>query len=141
MIESINELQQEVTIGSNILFSDDVLRTRCANCCGFLEHEEGSGLFTLTKCGIYEILFRANITSATAGDVLGFTITVDGEPITGTQMDYTVATADENMGVSAFRLIRVCGDTSKTISVRNNSLENTTPALVENANIIIKKIA
>lgn len=141
MIESINELQQEVTIGSNILFSDDVLRTRCANCCGFLEHEEGSGLFTLTKCGIYEILFRANITSATAGDVLGFTITVDGEPITGTQMDYTVATADENMGVSTFRLIRVCGDTSKTISVRNNSLENTTPALVENANIIIKKIA
>lgn len=141
MIESINELQQEVAIGSNVLFSDDVLRTRCANCCGFLEHEEGSGLFTLTKCGIYEILFRANITSATAGEELSFVITVNGEPVTGTQIDETIATADANTGVSTFRLVRVCGDSAKTISIRNNSVTNTTPALVENANIIIKKIA
>ena len=140
MIESTNELQQSVAINSNVLFSNDTLRTRNATCCGFLEHEEGSGLFTLTKNGIYEILFKANITSVTANDVLGLVITSNGENLTGTQMDYTVATASINQGISASRLIRICNG-SKTIAIKNNSTTNTTPMLVENANIIIKKIA
>ena len=38
MIESINEASQQVAINSNVLFSNDSVRTRCANCCGFLEH-------------------------------------------------------------------------------------------------------
>lgn len=140
MIESINEASQEVAINSNVLFSNDSVRTRCANCCGFLEHEQGSGLFTLTKNGIYEILFRANIASATANDVLGLVMTSNGENLNGTQMDYTVATANVNLGVYAQRLIRVCNG-SKTIAIKNDSTTNTTPMLVENANIIVKKIA
>jgi hypothetical protein len=140
MIESTNELQQSVAINSNVLLSSDTLRTRNASCCGFLEHEEGSGLFTLTKNGIYEILFRANITSATANDVLGLVMTANGENLTGTQMDYTVATASVNQEVSATRLVRICNG-SKTIAIKNNSTTNTTPMLVENANIIIKKLA
>ena len=39
MIESINEASQEVAINSNVLFSNDSVRTRCASCQGFLEHE------------------------------------------------------------------------------------------------------
>ncbi len=140
MIQSTNELEQSVAINSNVLFSSDTIRTRNASCCGFLEHEEGSGLFTLTKTGIYEILFRANITSATANDVLGLVMTSNGENLTGTQMDYTVATASVNQEVSATRLVRICNG-SKTIAIKNNSTTNTTPMLVENANIIIKKLA
>lgn len=140
MIESINEAQQSVSTNANVLFANDVIRTRSATCCGFLEHEEGSGLFTLSKNGIYEVLFGANITSATANDVLGLVITSNGEELTGTQMDYTVATASVNQGVSARRLVRVCNG-SKTIAIKNNSTTNTTPLLVETANIIIKKIA
>lgn len=140
MIQSTNETSQEIAINSNVLFANDTIRTRNATCCGFLEHEEGSGLFTLTKNGIYEIIFRANITSATAGDVLGLIMTSNGENTPGTQMDYTVATASVNEGVSATRLVRICNG-SKTIAIKNNSTTNTTPMLVENANIIIKKIA
>lgn len=140
MIQSTNELEQSVAINSNVLFSSDTIRTRNASCCGFLEHEEGSGLFTLTKTGIYEVLFRANITSATANDILGLVVTSNGENLTGTQMDYTVATASVNQEVSATRLVRICNG-SKTIAIKNNSTTNTTPMLVENANIIIKKLA
>lgn len=140
MIESINEATQEVAINSNILFANDVLRTRCANCTGFLNHEQGSGQFTLTKNGIYEILFRANITSATANDVLGLAMTSNGEELIGTQMDYTVATANVNQGVYTHRLVRVCNG-ARTIAIKNNSTTNTTPMIIKNANIIIKKVA
>lgn len=138
MIQSTNELQQSVAINSNVLFSNDTLRTRNASCCGFLEHEEGSGLFTLTKNGIYKITFRTNIASATANDVLGLVMISNGENLTGTQMDYTVATANVNQEVSTTRLVYVCNG-SKTIAIKNNSTTNTTPMLVENSNIIIEK--
>lgn len=141
MIESINETQQSVNLNSNVLFSDDTVRTRCFNCCNGFEHEEGSGTYTISKPGLYEILFRANITSATTGDILGLVLTSNGENLTGTQMDYTVATANVNLGVNTQRLIKICCNSSKTIAVKNNSETLTTPMLVTNANIIIKKIA
>lgn len=141
MIESINETQQSISLNSNVLFSDDPIRTRCFNCCNGFEHEEGTGTFTISKPGIYEVLFRANITSATVGDVLGLVLTSNGENLIGTQMDYTVATANVNLGVYSQRLIKVCCNSSKTIAVKNNSETLTTPMLVENANIIVKKIA
>lgn len=141
MINSIYEEQQEVLVNDNVLFDDDVVRTRCFSCCNGFEHEEGSGLFTISKCGVYEVLFRANITSETPGDILRFAIATDGEALPGTQMEYEVEVADVLMGIESHRLIKVCNNASKTISIKNNSEMLTTPALVENANIIIKKIA
>ena len=70
MINSVQETA--ITLASNtsnIPFSTDVVRTRSANCCGWLNHSAGSTQYQITMPGLYEARFNANITSATAGDV------------------------------------------------------------------------
>ena len=68
MIQSLQE--QELVLKSNedtITFSDTDLRTNSANCFnGWLNHNEGTGVFSILGGGIYEISFDTNITSATA---------------------------------------------------------------------------
>lgn len=137
MINSVNEDVQSVNANENVLFATDVIRTRSATCCGWLQHSAGSGIFQLTKPGIYEIQFNANITSATAG-ALALAIKANGEQMIGTEMDTTIATANANQNVSATRLVKICGSGSTSITIAN---VGTLVTLVKNANIIIKKIA
>ena len=136
MINSINEAVQTVSTNGNVLFASDVVRTRSATCCGWLQHNAGSGLFELTKAGVYEITFNANTTSATAGE-LSLALKSNGEQLTGTEMDTTITTANEYQNVSISRLVRVCGNASTTITVGNIGTLDT---LIKNANIIIKKL-
>lgn len=137
MINSVNEPVQSVSANGNVLFATDVIRTRSASCCGWLQHSAGSGIFQLTKPGIYRIDFNANVTSATAG-ALALAFKSNGEQLIGTEMDTTVATANAYQSISANRLIRVCGNGTVTITVGN---VGTLATLVKNANIIIEKIA
>ena len=71
VIQAVNE--NEITLTSNtatLPFAEVDLRTRSAiNCCGFINHNEGSALFSILDGGVYEITFNANVTSATAGQV------------------------------------------------------------------------
>ena len=70
MIESILEMITALTSNTSaIAFTNDDIRTRSANCCGWLQHSEGSPLYKILKGGLYEISFNANVTSATAGTV------------------------------------------------------------------------
>ena len=127
---------------SNITFSSDVVRTRSANCCGFLNHSVGSTQYQITEPGIYEIMFNTNVTSATAG-VTDLGIKANGELLSGTEMDYTVATANAYGNVSANRLIRVCGNGSTTITVGSLPTVGTTATqipTIKNASLIIKRI-
>ena len=59
----------EITLTSNtasLPFSTVDLRTRSAiNCQGWMNHNEGSALFSIIEGGIYEITFNANVTSNT----------------------------------------------------------------------------
>lgn len=145
MINSVQETA--LTLASNtanISFSSDVVRTRSANCCGgWLNHSIGSTQYQITSPGIYEIMFNTNVTSATAGAVaLG--IKANGELLSGTEMDYTVATANAYGNVSANRLIRICGNGSTTITVGSLLTSDTTDTqipIIKNANLIIKKVA
>ena len=61
---------REITLASNtaaIPFDIVDLRTRSAmNCCGFINHNPGSAIFSILDGGVYEVTFNANITSATA---------------------------------------------------------------------------
>lgn len=143
MINSVQETA--LTLASdtaNIPFASDVVRTRSANCCGWLNHSAGSTQYQITKPGVYEIMFNTNVTSATAG-ITGLGIKANGELLSGTEMDYTVATANTYGNVSANRLIRVCGNGSTTITVGSIPTVDTTatqiPA-VKNASLIIKRI-
>lgn len=144
MINSVQETS--LTLASNtanIPFDSDVVRTRNANCCGFLVHSVGGTQYQITKAGIYEVMFNGNVTSATVGaTALG--IKANGELLSGTEMDYTVATANTFGNVSANRLIRICGNGSTTITVGSLPTSEATATqipIVKNASLIIKKIA
>lgn len=136
MINSVNIADQTVTTNNNILFSTDLVRTSSANCCGWLNHTVGSGLFQLTKSGIYEIQFNGNVSSGTAGTI-NLAIRSNGEILQGSQMNVTNV-ASNVYNVSANRLIRVCGNGSTTITVAN---VGTADVIMSAPNIIIKKIA
>ena len=136
MINSVAVATQAVATNQNVLFPTDRVRTKsCNSCCGWLSHDTGSGLFTLTKQGIYEIQYNANITSTDIGQA-SLVLEQNGEAIGGTQSIYTVATASALGNVSASTLICVPCGASYTITLTNNS---TLALNVQDANIVIKK--
>jgi len=149
MIQSVQELPLTLTSNSaTISFLDDAVRTRSANCCGWLQHNEGSPIYKILDGGIYEISFNANVTSATAGTVaLG--LYEDGVLVPGTTIIAQVATAGDYYNVSFDKLIKVCcrGDASLTVASVPSVLTGVTPTatateipIVENASFnIIKK--
>ena len=146
MINSINDVVTTLSANTaNIPFTSDVLRTKSANCVcgGWLNHNTGSTQYQITSPGIYEIMFNTNVTSATAGAVaLG--IKANGELLSGTEMDYTVATANTYGNVSANRKIRVCGNGSTTITVGSLPVVSATATqipIIKNASLIITKVA
>lgn len=143
MINSVQEAALTLTSNvANIPFSSDVVRTRSANCCGWLNHSAGSTQYQITEPGVYEIMFNTNVTSATVG-ITGLGIKANGELLSGTEMDYTVATANTYGNVSANRLIRVCGNGSTTITVGSiPTVEATATQIpaIKNASLIIKRI-
>lgn len=151
MIESILEMITALTSNTSaIAFTNDDIRTRSANCCGWLQHSEGSPLYKILKGGLYEVSFNANVTSATAGTVaLG--LYQDGILIPGSTVIAEVATAGDYYNVSFDKLIEVCcrGDATLTVASVPNVLTGATlPAtptvteipVIQNANFsIIKK--
>lgn len=146
MINSINDIATTLSSNTaNIPFLSDVVRTRSANCVcgGWLNHSTGSTQYQLTEAGIYEIMFNTNVTSDTVG-VIALGIKANGEVLSGTEMDYTVATANAYGNVSANRLIRICGNGSTTITVGSLATSGTTATqipIVKDSSFIIKKVA
>lgn len=151
MIQSVQELPIILTSNSATLaFQNDDVRSRKANCCGWLQHAEGSPIFKILDGGLYEVSFNANVTSATAGTVaLG--LYQDGVLVQGTTVIAEIATAGDYVNVSFDKLIQVCcrADANLTIasvpSVLTGATAPFTPTdteipIVQNANFsIIKK--
>lgn len=144
MINSVQDTELLLSSNSsNIIFSSDVVRTRSANCCGWLTHAPGSTQYQLTQPGIYEVQFNANVTSATVGQV-ALAIKSNGEVLSGTEMDATIGTANVYTNVSANRQIRVCcnGNTTITVgSIPAVGIVATQVPTIKNASLIIKKVA
>lgn len=89
VIQAVQE--PEITLTSNtasLPFAIVDLRTRCAiNCQGFMNHNEGSALFSILEGGAYEVTFNANITSATEGDV-ALALFADGVQVPRNRNEY-----------------------------------------------------
>lgn len=103
--------EQEITLTSNtasLPFATVDLRTRSAtNCCGFINHNPGSALFSILDGGVYEVTFNGNVTSNTAGQVaLG--LFADGTLVQGTEMDAVIAAPGDFENISFDKKIRVC---------------------------------
>ena len=151
MIQSFIEMITALTSNSSpVSFINDDVRTKSANCCGWLQHTEGSPIYKILDGGLYEVSFNANVTSATAGTVaLG--LFQDGILIPGTTVIAEVATAGDYYNVSFDKLIKICcrGDATLTVqSVPNVITGATLPGtpvvteipVLQNANFsIIKK--
>lgn len=151
MIESI--LEMITALASNmasIIFTSDDVRTRTANCCGWLQHNEGSPIYKILEGGLYEVSFNANVTSATAGTVaLG--LYQDGVLIPGTTVIAEVVAPGDYYNVSFDKLLKICcrGDATLTVASVPNVITGaalpgtavvTEIPVIQNANFsIIKK--
>ena len=125
VIQAVQE--NEITLTSNIAsvpFAATDLRTRSAtNCCGFVNHNPGSALFSILDGGVYRVNFNTNITSATAGNI-ALALFADGVQVPGTEMDATIATAGDWENISFNKEVRVCNKGTVNLSI--NSLPTTT---------------
>lgn len=152
MIQSVLEDFTILTSNtSSVNFEEDDIRTKKANCCGWLQHNEGSPLYKILTGGLYEVSFNANVSSATAG-VVALGLYQDGVLLEGTQMIATIETAGDFVNISFDKIIEVCcrGDANLYIASVPSVLTGTTAAgtptetqipIVQNANFSITKKA
>ncbi len=140
MINAINNVQQTVQPGANVLFNGSNVRTRsCSSCCGWLNHNINSGLFEITKPGIYEITAKADVSPTVAGAIT-LNITNSGENIIGGELRALGTTVGEFETVSASILVEVPCNCCDTFTLKNNTPTN--PITVDiSPSFIIKKLA
>ena len=109
VIQAVQE--PEIALTSNtasVPFAETDLRTRSAmNCCGFINHNEGSALFSILDGGVDEVTFNGNISSNTAG-TLALGLFADGVLVQGTEMDAVIAAAGDFENISFDKKIKVC---------------------------------
>mgnify|MGYP003516192179 CR=1 FL=1 len=150
MIQSYIEAPLTLTSNtSDLAFTTDCIRSRGANCCGWLQHNEGSPVYKILEGGLYEVTFNANITSATAGTV-ALALFMDGAIVPGTTVIETIATAGDYSNVAFTKKIKVCcrGNADLTVSSVPSVLTGVTPTptdteipIIQNANFTITRKA
>lgn len=135
----------------NINFDTIDLRSRTANCCGWLQYMPGGSDFTIIGGGLFEISFNANVTSDTTGIVALALKTGTGTDVEGTEMDAEITTAGNYVNVSFTKLLRICPRVNTTIAVGSlpstitgtTTLTNTETEIpvIKDANFIVRKVA
>lgn len=152
MIQALQITPEILTSNTdNINFDTVDLRSRSANCCGWLQYMNGGSDFTIIGGGTYKVSFNANVTSDTAGIVALALKSATGTDVEGTEMDAEITTAGNYVNVSFTKLLRICPRVNTTIAVGSlpaTITGTTTPVntvteipVVKDANIIIEKIA
>ena len=130
----------------NINFSTVDLRSRSANCCGWLQYMNGGSDFTIIGGGTFKISFNANVTSPVGQGALALKTSL-GSDVEGTEMDFDTTTEGVYSNVSFTKIIKVCPRVNTTISVGSlSSIGGVTPVTTEiptvkDVNLIIEKIA
>ena len=149
MIQALQITPEVLTSNiDNINFDTVDLRGRNANCCGWLQYNQGGSDFTIIGGGLFEVSFNANVTSETAGSVALALKTGTGTDVEGTEMDAVIATAGDYTNISFTKLLRICPRVNTTIAVGSlPAIGGVTPAVVteiptiKDANLIIRKVA
>lgn len=149
MIESVQEAPLTLSSNSaNVSFAIDDNRTRSASCCGWLQHSQGSPLYSILEGGKYLVTFNSNITSATTGTT-AIGLYQDGVLVPGSTSIFTVTTAGDYGNVSFHKTIEVCCRANANLTVASvpSVLTGTTPTAtdtqvptLQNANFSITRI-
>ena len=131
----------------NINFDFVDVRSRSADCCGWLQYMPGGSDFTILGGGTFRISFNANVTSPVGQGALAIK-TATGTDLEGTEMDFNTTTEGVYNNVSVTKLIRICPRINTTIAVGSiPAIGGVTPVVeteiptIKDANIIIEKIA
>lgn len=152
MIQALQITPETLTSNiDNINFDTIDLRSRTANCCGWLQYVPGGSDFTIIGGGLFEISFNANVTSDTAGIVALALKTGTGTDVEGTEMDAEITTAGNYVNISFTKLLRICPRVNTTIAVGSlpstitgtttlTSTETEIP-VIKDTNFIIRKVA
>ena len=131
---------QTVLANQNVIFTDTVV-------CGSasIMHRDDSGLITLrgltNQCRArFRVTFGANIAIPTGGTVesISLALSLDGESVGPTTMTVTPAAVENYFNVSSKIFIDVPKGCCLTVGVKNI---NTQSILVQNANLIIERVA
>lgn len=152
MIQALQITPEILTSNTdNINFDTVDLKTKSANCCGWLQYMNGGSDFTIIGGGTFKISFNANVTSDTAGIVALALKTATGTDLEGTEMDAEITTVGNYTNISFTKLIRICPRVNTTIAVGSlpaTITGTTTPVstatqipVIKDANFIIEKIA
>lgn len=149
MIQAVQITPEILTSNTdNINFDVVDLRSRSANCNGWLQYIPGSSDFTIIGGGTFKISFNANITSETIGQVALALKTSLGSDLEGTEMNADITTAGVYTNISFNKIIRVCPRVNTTIAIGSiPAIGGITPvveteiATIKDANLIIEKIA
>lgn len=148
MIQAVQTIPEVLTSNTdNINFDRVDLRTRSANCCGWLQYMPGGSEFIIIGGGRFRVTFNANVTSDTAGSVALALKTGTGTDVEGTEMDAVIATAGDYTNISFSKIIEVCPRVNTTIAIGSlPAIGGVTPAVVteiptiKDANLSIEKI-
>ena len=139
-MEIIAVATQTVAENQNVLFTDSIT---CGNCS--ITHRDGSGIVTLrgttNQCRArYKVSFGGNIAVPTGGTVeaISLGLAIDGEALGSSTMIVTPAAVEEYFNVFGAMFVDVPKDCCLTASIQNVS---TQPILVQNANLIIERVA
>lgn len=131
---------QTVLPNQNVVFTE----TAVAGCASIM-HREGSGLVTLRglthQCKArFKVSFGANIAipEEQTPEAISLAIAINGEPVPATTM--TVTPGDVNIYYNVFTMasIPIPSGCCEQISVEN---VGTIPVLVQNANLIVERVA
>ena len=148
MIQAVQTIPEVLTSNTdNINFDRVDLKTRSANCYGWLQYMSGGSEFIIIGGGRFRVTFNANVTSDTAGSVALALKTGTGTDVEGTEMDAVIATAGDYTNISFSKIIEVCPRVNTTIAVGSlPAIGGVTPAVeteiptIKDANLSIEKI-
>lgn len=139
-MEIIAVAEQTVLANQNVLFTDVVTSGNFS-----ISHRDGSGLITLrgntNQCRArYKVSFGGNIAVPTGGTVeaISIVLALEGEGIASSTMIVTPAAVEEYFNVFGSMFIDVPRGCCVTVSVKNT---NTQSILVQNANLIVERVA
>lgn len=133
MIELSNTTAQTLTPGQALTFDTVLLRTGCS-----AYHRRNSGIITLSKIGVYEVSFSANISSTTAGTAQ-LAIELDGEPLLETTMINSIGTAGDPDNVATSTLVKTCAGCCGRLTVVNTGTSDV--VVSPNSAFYVKRVA
>lgn len=133
-LNAVSVADQTVAADGYINFDRNAVLIGCA-----IDHTAGGNSVALTKQGLYDVQFNADILAAAAGAIT-VQLVANGEPVDGASATIT-ATETDTANVSFNSLLRLLPNCCAVDNTKSLQVQVTAAATVSNANIVVVKLA